>query len=537
MSTVKEIRQQDFSRGSNVVTNPFDLGKQQSILLSNLLLDEHGSLRVRDGTKIQTTSPDFRPIVKLFDFVKSDGTVIPLAILLGALVNSLYNRGTTPWTKIGDFETAYTIPDMLTFANDCLIAAGPGEKPWVYDGTTFSHVSDNNVPPHVPAGAAHESVHRGFYWLWNTGLSSDPVDGPSSLRSSDLNNPSSYPLTTQIFVDKDDGDSGTGIGQFTVAEVGISPTSVQILFKNFRGYEVTGVFGSSNFSIQSTKSDMGCVAGRTIKFCSGFGIIRLTHRGFALFDGVDDTLISEEIRPLLFGRSGYTGIDWAFAARSYAVSVQNPPLYVCACPTTGAALTRVFCYDLVRKAWSVLGFANAIGTLQLIANPGTLPVGLAGDYDQGRVRRLFSDDPDDDGAAISWQVAFRPVDAGSPQQPGYFRRVIAKIIGATAGQTIDWMAVFGPKIAASPTMMNGTVPVPVAVPLQGPVPDLGFGVSPFGGGVFGASTLNPEIDLTIDLGRIGNNALLTLSGLNQLRIRGLEWHVKPKAKTRATVFA
>src|SRR5262249_57836425 len=122
----------------------------------------------------------------------------------------------------------------------------------------------------------------------------------------------SWPNANQIFIDKDDGDSGNGMGQFTVAETGISPSTSQILFKNFSAYQMTGVFGSTNpaFSIQRIKSDMGCVAARSIRFAPGFGLIRLAHRGFALFDGVDDRLISEEIRPMLFGTLGFTGIDW-----------------------------------------------------------------------------------------------------------------------------------------------------------------------------------------------------------------------------------
>ena len=35
--------QQDLSKGSNLVTSPYLIGKQQSILDLNFLLDEHGS--------------------------------------------------------------------------------------------------------------------------------------------------------------------------------------------------------------------------------------------------------------------------------------------------------------------------------------------------------------------------------------------------------------------------------------------------------------------------------------------------------------
>lgn len=65
--------QQDLSRGMNAVTNPYLIGQQQSISIVNLLLDVHGGLRTRDGTALQTVSPDLapdiRPIIKLFDFI------------------------------------------------------------------------------------------------------------------------------------------------------------------------------------------------------------------------------------------------------------------------------------------------------------------------------------------------------------------------------------------------------------------------------------------------------------------------------------
>jgi hypothetical protein len=66
----KAIIQQDLSGGSNIVTNPYDTGPKQSILLTNLLLSEHGSLVVRDGALILGTAPATRPIVKLYDFVR-----------------------------------------------------------------------------------------------------------------------------------------------------------------------------------------------------------------------------------------------------------------------------------------------------------------------------------------------------------------------------------------------------------------------------------------------------------------------------------
>src|SRR5438132_6525096 len=133
---LKPIGQIDFSGGENVVSSPYVLGPKQVARCVNMILDEHGAARVRDGTLIQTSSPNpARPIVKLYDFVQVSGAIIKLAILLGTVSsNSLYNRGTTPWTLLGSFQKAYTIPDIVTFTNLAIIAGGNTESMNSFDG-------------------------------------------------------------------------------------------------------------------------------------------------------------------------------------------------------------------------------------------------------------------------------------------------------------------------------------------------------------------------------------------------------------------
>lgn len=406
MAQLTAVVTQDLSKGTNLVTNPYLVGKQQSILITNMLLDEHGSLRTRDGTLILTTSPDVapnvRPIVKLYNLVLQNGLTQELAIVQGTTGNNqLYDRGTTPWTLLGTLSTQYATPDILTFTNLALIANGY-ETPYSFDGASLLHLVDTPGTGVVPIGAAHHTLHQGFYWVWNTAAVSQgsgvsvPTTlyaGPSALQSSDLNNPNSWPKANQVFVDKDDGDSGQGLGQFTIAESGISPTTSQILFKQFKAFQMTGVFGSTTpaFAIQKIKSDMGCVAPRTIQFAPGFGLIRMTHRGFALFDGVADSMISEEVRPLIFGTTVFEPVDWARITTGYAVVVPNPPCYVAFLPVCGGTgLSRVFVYDLVRKSWTVLQFPMAIGCAQVVTTPSVLPV-----LDTTGFGRLWTLEPDD----------------------------------------------------------------------------------------------------------------------------------------------
>lgn len=670
MSPLRAIVQQDLSRGTNTVTNPYDIGQQQSLILQNILLSEHGSLTVRDGTVQVTRSPDAagacRPIVKLFDFIKAtttDPIIYKLAILRGDGVttqNQLFNRGNTPWSFIGTLNTTYQLPDILTFTNLALIINGY-EVPYSWNGLILQHLIDAPGTGRVPAGAKHHALHQGFYWVWNTaatslgpggtassfttalagaqndlkftaqsvGVAGDAitieytadgaftplsvsvvglavtvhvatdganvpislasqvltavntyapaaailsaslapandgsgvvivlaatnlaggadaglsVDGPSSLRSSALNDPNSWPLDFQIWIDKDDGDQGMGMGHFTIAESGISPLTSQILFKEFSAYQMTGVFLSTNplFSIQKIKSDMGCIAPRTIKFAPGFGILRLSHRGVALFDGVDDKLISEEIRPFLFGSEAFGGIDRATAIGSQGVVVANPPCYVLFCPVQGEGLTRVFCYDLVRKAWTILAYPHAVSTAQAITNPSTQPLTLIGDFDAGSVRSIFNpaatQSGTDDGDAIVWNAILRPVSAPSPQQRGYFRRSIVKVSNtAVTHYQIQWVAVFGPMVGNPVRQKFGMITLPAMVPANIGIGGYGFdayGLYPYGGVVTGG----PEADCTIDLGFIADNMRLILSGTGRCIIRGIEHHVTSKPLGRPSVY-
>jgi hypothetical protein len=207
-----------------------------------------------------------------------------------------------------------------------------GSVIWVSQGNISS------VP--APRGAAHAIVYAGSLWIFNTSptTTADDFDGPSCLKMSDLNNPNSWNPLNIAFLEKDDGTQGMGLATFTIAEAGIPPTGSLIAFKSFSTFQINGVFGSSSFSIQRAQTDLGCMAPRSIQFVPGFGIMRLAHLGIAVFDGVRDRLISEEIRPYLFG--GQTDIqpaDWNFIWASKGSQVANPPMYVCAIPTYIAA--------------------------------------------------------------------------------------------------------------------------------------------------------------------------------------------------------
>lgn len=201
---------------------------------------------------------------------------------------------------------------------------------WQNTGVTNANVA--------PRGAAHACVYAGCLWILNTNptTTADNLDGPSCLAMSNLNNPNSWNPLNRAFLDRDDGDYGTALQPFTIAESGIPPTGSLIAFKNFKTFQINGVFGSSNFSIQQAQTDMGCIASRSVQFLPGFGIARLAHLGVAIFDGTRDKLISEDIRPFIFGDPlHYPDIfpmDWNFAYFSKGAQCANPPMYMLAIP-------------------------------------------------------------------------------------------------------------------------------------------------------------------------------------------------------------
>lgn len=193
-------------------------------------------------------------------------------------------------------------------------------------------VTNTNNPP---AGGAHGLVYAGALWLGNTSphTTGDQLDGPTALRMSDVNNPDSWNPLNVAFVGRDDGTEITGLAAYTIAETGIAPLGSMVVFKDFETYQVIGIFGAADFSIQKAQTDLGCIAPRSIQFLAGYGIARLSHLGVAIFDGVRDRLISEEIRPYLYGgEADIMPMDLGFAYLSKGAQISNPPIYSLAIP-------------------------------------------------------------------------------------------------------------------------------------------------------------------------------------------------------------
>lgn len=375
----------------------------------------------------------------------------------------------------------------------------------------------------APRGAAHGIVYAGSLWLYNTSpeTTSDQLDGPTCLKMSDSDNPNSWNPVNIAFLGKDDGTQGTGMATFTIAEVGIAPTGSLVCFKEFSTYQVLGVFGATDFQIVQAQTDLGCIAARTIQFLAGYGIVRLTHMGFAIFDGVKDKLISEEIRPYLYGgiqlNADIVGLDFSYVYLSYAVQSSVPPMYVCLAPLSGAngSLSRMFVYDLVLKAWTILNLPWSVTTL-LQARTGEgnpLTLGFRGDG-TGILERFFAGDASWDAAslvpsipaaqtAITW--SFQTVyvyDEGSSARV-FYREVVIRGYGNAGPITVTIQS------DGNPAQTYQTYIEP----------------QPFSG----------QFEASVDLMFTAQIVNIGVQGTGVVTIDGLDWKVSPKPGGRIMI--
>lgn len=437
-------------------------------------------------------------------------------------------QGTVAWV-IGDFVKP-TVPN--TFYYKCVQAGtnGAAEPAWptivgqrVLDGKVVWECVGLITTSPAPPGTAFAVVHAGSLWVYNTWPTntSDGLDGPSALRMSDVNNPTSWNPLNAAFIDKDDGSQGMGMATFTISETGIPPTGSLVLFKQYSTYQVVGVFGSPNFSIQRVQTDMGCVAPDTIKFLPGFGIVRLTHLGWAVFDGVRDRLISEEIRPYILQSTKTDIVPAPTSTTHLTTSAQssNPPMYLAAGKYDnlsvgfGPGAARVFMYDLVLRTWSItdttaltIDTGNTLwGVIKQIRNLLTTPTVTAFmTYVGGKLYRWMEGDTKfyepsvgPGGNEIPW--SFRTPEVFSPSSPTqrlYIRRMLIRGINTS----------------------NSGIIITLTYQYENSIQSDQPQTITLGNGLF-------EIEVGVGVTCI--NAHADISGSGVVEIESIEWQVKP----------
>lgn len=303
----------------------------------------------------------------------------------------------------------------------------------------------NSAAPPPPA-AAHIEVFAGALWAFNTWLTNtaNGLDGPTSLRQSSINNPNSWNPVNQAFLDKDDGSEGMGLAKFTITAQGIPPEGSLIAMKNFSPYQVIGVFGAANLSIQPVSSDMGCIAPRTLVFVPGFGITRYSHLGVAIFNGVKDEIVSEQIRPYFFPNNNrnladITVVDATWVPVSWATLTANPPQYCLAMPVGNSSgkLTRIFPYDLIMKSWNVVDLPFAISSMAQVRSTVSNPLTIFGGFLDGVLQRWQAGDVQwytgggISAQNVSWSFRSLTVASNDTDQRVYVRRFV--ITGTNSG--------------------------------------------------------------------------------------------------------
>lgn len=527
------LSQFDFSGGINAVASPYLIGPKQCPRIRNLILDEHGALTTRDGYTVQSTGTGAAgPVALIGQFNKTGAAPIPYVITSPPTAEGiiptlkLYRTDFTPWNFVGDLNSVPNAvtptPQSLTVYDKEIFIVG-ADTPRMWDGVSLTPVTATGGQV-LPPGAFHGAFHLGSLWLWNTSLSETTLDGPSSLRHSDPANPlGSWLSADQTFLGRGDGQVGMGLSTFTIAETGIAPTQTLVAFKNFSTYQITGFLGlSDNTNVQRVKTDMGCVAPRTIQFISGFGIIRLTHKGFALYDGVEDRIISEEIRPYIFGNESITGLTTNGLDRSWAMQSQNPPAYIVACPVGSVALTRIFIYDLIRRSWTVCDYFEDFQCLAVRFTIGAKPALLAGSASANppEVYELFKGDSTDDGVPISWNIRTRTFYANSFMRPAYWRRLVADI--ATDGNE---------NVAFTIHPAGQNAPIRTVINYASPLQSAKWGTAVWSQFVWNGSGLQ-DARRSVDIMRTSPSIYADLEGEGRVKIRGLEWQVSPKPMTR-----
>ncbi len=301
----------------------------------------------------------------------------------------------------------------------------------------------------APPGAAFVFQHLNFLFFWGVGdtYGSDGITGPDALWQSDFGQPMVFNAANTTFAGKGDGASAQGGAVYSLSEAGIAATPQLVLFKDAATYSFLNEF--PNASLVEVSGGLGCIAPNTIQFIGGYGVMRLTYAGVALFDGQLEhvTEYTDAIRGYLFGGlPDVIPVDFDHIQSCVSTQSVNPPLYMFFAPLVGhgGAVTRGFGYDFGLKQWFTMDLPFAITSAGFFPQAvRALAAGyqsLVGGASEGAVRRLFKGDPDWDGIPIEWTI--RLPDWGFPGTPTYVRRVNPLITADGGGAVAKLLSVF-----------------------------------------------------------------------------------------------
>jgi hypothetical protein len=530
MPQFQNVLQDDFSKGVDAKSNPYGVAPNAVRRAMNMTLSEIGSLRTRDGYVLNDSNGPAdaeNRAIGAFSTATLGLAGLIVAKQASLPANRVYqNNASPPWTVRVTLSQNYELPQIIQFGN--IVAFTDAYTPPKYwDGVTLASAITAGPGQTVPIGALHAVAHNNQFWVFNTAPGMSALDGPTSLRASDVLNINSWPNGNQVFIG-DSSDKGMGLASFTIGDTGIAPFPILVAFTGYRAYQINGTFGSADFSIQQIRTDQGCLAPRSIQFCPGFGIVRLTQRGFYVYDGQMDQCISTPVAPYIFGEDGLTAVDLAgsgYLSRG-VLYPGDPAYYVCACPLVGSDVRRWFALNLLTKAWivwDVPGVANqglsALNVVRGFFDPlriggEVLLMAFKGSPNLYSMQRSATSDA---GTPISWSVELPPLPPKSMLRRAYMRRMLAKVINVTAGQAVSATFAIGPANSpAYPTGGQQVVSTTAVVAAQA-------------GATLGSRS---EVTLNFDIGRSGEVQKTELAGQGPITLRGLEWQGTPKQTSR-----
>src|SRR5207253_3650940 len=104
--------------------------------------------------------------------------------------------------------------------------------------------------------------------------------------------------------------------------------------------------------------------------------------------------------------------------------------------SSSGAMTRVFCYDLVLKAWMILDLPWPVSALTQVRVGEGKPLLLAGRSDTGQIERLQSDDVTWDSgtsasAPVEWAATLNDIFLEGSSRRAFFRQLTLR------GQALD----------------------------------------------------------------------------------------------------
>jgi hypothetical protein len=196
-----------------------------------------------------------------------------------------------------------------------------------------------------------------------------------------------------------------------------------------------------------------------------------------VFDGVNDRVISEQIRPYLFPSndpdlSDIVVADANWLPLSWGCQTANPPMYCVFIPvgTSNGELTEALCFDLVLKNWSVVNLPFPIGTACQVRPVTSNPVTLLGSYSDGTLQRWQAGDVlwatasagSGTTAKVSWSVRIPTTASKAPDERLFCRRIVIRgQVGDLPGSTIN----INPRIAGVP-LGSAARPIPASGDFQ-----------------------------------------------------------------------